>query len=64
MLTWLTQFFTWWNGQTLNTRLHTWRFGEVVGNDEFGNTYYRTKGGNQFSTGQVTRLLCYDRLAV
>ena len=42
---WITQFFTWWNGQTLNTRFHTWRNGEVVGHDEFGNTYYRTRGG-------------------
>ena len=45
MLKWLTQFFTWWNGQTLNTRFHTWRNGEFVGHDEFGNSYYRTKGG-------------------
>jgi NADH:ubiquinone oxidoreductase subunit len=42
---WLLQIFTWWNGQTLNTRFHTWRHGEVVGTDEFGNTYYRTRGG-------------------
>jgi NADH:ubiquinone oxidoreductase subunit len=40
-----TQFFTWWNGQTLNTRFHTWRHGERVGEDEFGNVYYRSKGG-------------------
>jgi NADH:ubiquinone oxidoreductase subunit len=39
------QFFTWWNGQTLGTRIHTWRNGEKVGTDEFGNTYYRTRGG-------------------
>ena len=45
MLAWLTQIFTWWNGQTLNTRFHTWRHGEQVGTDEFGNIYYRTKGG-------------------
>jgi NADH:ubiquinone oxidoreductase subunit len=45
MLRWLTQFFTWWNSQTLNTRFHTWRHGELVGHDEFGNAYYRTKGG-------------------
>jgi NADH:ubiquinone oxidoreductase subunit len=25
--------------------LWTWRFGEKVGQDEQGNTYYRTKGG-------------------
>lgn len=43
--TWLLQFFTWWNGQTLNTRFHTWRHGELVGHDEFGNAYYRTRGG-------------------
>ena len=45
MRTFLTQFFTWWNGQTLGTRLHTWRFGEIVGQDEFGNSYYRAAGG-------------------
>jgi NADH:ubiquinone oxidoreductase subunit len=37
----LLQFFTWWNGQTLGTRFWTWRKGEFVGDDEFGNRYYR-----------------------
>lgn len=41
----LLQIFTWWNGQTLGTRLHTWRKGERVGADEAGNVYYRTRGG-------------------
>ena len=41
----LIQFFTWWNGQTWGTAFHTWRHGEKVGTDEFGNTYYRTRGG-------------------
>jgi NADH:ubiquinone oxidoreductase subunit len=41
----LLQFFTWWNGQTLNTRFYTWRYGELVGTDEFGNCYYQTAGG-------------------
>lgn len=41
----LLQFFTWWSGQTLNTRFHTWRNGEKVGEDQFGNIYYRTIGG-------------------
>ncbi|HEV2565809.1 MAG TPA: NADH:ubiquinone oxidoreductase subunit NDUFA12 [Microvirga sp.] len=36
-----TQFFTWWNGQTLGTRFFTWRKGQFVGEDEFGNRYYR-----------------------
>ena len=35
--------FTWWNGQTLNTRFFTWRKGEKVGEDEQGNIYYRNK---------------------
>ena len=39
----LKQLFTWWNGQTLNTRYFTWRKGEYVGSDEFGNKYYRAK---------------------
>ena len=39
---WLPLLFTWWNGQTLNTMLHTWLHGVPVGKDEFGNTYYRT----------------------
>ncbi|MCS0501794.1 NADH:ubiquinone oxidoreductase subunit NDUFA12 [Ancylobacter mangrovi] len=41
----LTEMFTWWNGQTMGTRFHTWRYGELVGEDEFGNRYYRAKGG-------------------
>jgi NADH:ubiquinone oxidoreductase subunit len=45
MKTFLLQLFTWWNGQTLTTRFFTWRRGERVGSDEFGNVYYRTRGG-------------------
>ena len=37
--------FTWWNSATLSTRLQTSFGGEYVGEDEFGNRYYRTKGG-------------------
>jgi NADH:ubiquinone oxidoreductase subunit len=45
MKTFLLRFFTWWNGQTFGTQLWTWRFGALVGQDEFGNRYYRAKGG-------------------
>ena len=38
------RFFTWWNGATLNTLVYTRRFGEFVGEDEFGNRYYRKPG--------------------
>ena len=44
MKAFLAQFFTWWNGQTLGTRFHTWRKGTRVGEDEFGNVYY--EGGD------------------
>jgi NADH:ubiquinone oxidoreductase subunit len=37
----LLQIFTWWNGQTAGTRLWTWWSGDLVGEDEFGNLYYR-----------------------
>jgi NADH:ubiquinone oxidoreductase subunit len=43
----LLQFFTWWNGATLGTRLWTWRKGEPVGEDEAGNRYYRERGGQR-----------------
>ncbi len=39
------RFFTWWNGQTFGTQFWTWCYGEPVGQDEFGNRYYRTRGG-------------------
>src|ERR1700740_341307 len=37
--------FTWWNSQTFGTQLWTALYGELVGADEAGNRYYRTKGG-------------------
>jgi NADH:ubiquinone oxidoreductase subunit len=40
----LLKFFTWWNGQTFGTQFWTWRYGEFVGDDEFGNRYYRQRG--------------------
>src|SRR5258708_37175916 len=41
----LLKIFTWGNGETFGTQLWTWRFGGLVGQDEQGNRYYRTKGG-------------------
>ena len=41
----LQRMFTWWNGQTFGTQVWTWLYGEFVGEDEFGNRYYRTKDG-------------------
>ena len=36
---------TWWNGQTLNTQLFTWRNGVKVGEDAEGNVFYQSKNG-------------------
>ena len=41
----LLRLFTWWNRATLSTGFYTLRHGERVGEDEFGNVYYRTRGG-------------------
>jgi NADH:ubiquinone oxidoreductase subunit len=43
--TFFVRTFTWWNGQTFGTQWWTWLYGEFVGEDEFGNRYYRTAGG-------------------
>jgi NADH:ubiquinone oxidoreductase subunit len=51
------QFFTWWNGQTLGTRFHTWRFGTKVGQDEAGNTYYT---GGKDSEGRTRRWVIFN----
>ncbi|MEX0337780.1 MAG: NADH:ubiquinone oxidoreductase subunit NDUFA12 [Arenibacterium sp.] len=32
---------TWWNGQTLNTQIFTWRKGVKVGEDSQGNRFYK-----------------------
>jgi len=43
----LTEIFTWWNGQTVGTRLFTARHGELVGEDEDGNRFYQTADGRK-----------------
>lgn len=60
MKNFLLQFFTWWNGQTLGTRFHTWRHGTEVGRDEFGNIYYQ---GGTDSEGRTRRWVIYANLA-
>ena len=37
------EIFTWWSGQTLGTRLHTFLHGRLVGSDLDGNKYYINK---------------------
>ena len=64
MKAFLTRFFTWWNGETFGTQLWTWLHGEFVGEDEFGNRYYRTKGGKIDPTlGFQRRWVIYNGVA-
>lgn len=37
------KIFTWWDGATIGTMLHTARKGEKVGSDAQGNRYYRSR---------------------
>jgi NADH:ubiquinone oxidoreductase subunit len=39
------EIFSWWGGNTWGTRLFTWRKGQLVGEDEFGNRYYVQRSG-------------------
>ena len=48
MLTFLKKIFTWWNSDTLGTRIKTILFGKFVGNDELGNKYYQSKKGKRW----------------
>ena len=58
------RFFTWWNGQTFGTQLWTRLYGEYVGEDEFGNRYYRAKGGKiDPAFGFERRWVIYNGLA-
>jgi len=39
--------FTWWDGQTWNTQLYTWRKGTFVDKDSQGNKFYQTRDGKR-----------------
>ena len=43
MLTFFKKIFTWWNQETLGTKIFTVLFGKFVGEDKFGNKYYENK---------------------
>ena len=48
MLTLFKQIFTWWNHQTLGTRIYTLLYGKYKGSDSFGNKYYQNKKGKRW----------------
>lgn len=43
----LSEIFTWWNSQTMGTRLYTARKGQPVGEDDQGNKFYQTADGKR-----------------
>lgn len=43
----LIEIFAWWRGNTWGTRLWRRLYGEKVGTDESGNTYYRGRDGRR-----------------
>ena len=64
MKTFLLRLFTWWNSQTFGTQLWTWLYGEFVGEDEFGNRYYRSRNGKVDPTlGFDRRWVIYNGIA-
>ena len=48
MLTLIKEIFTWWNRQTLGTRIYTLFFGKLIGSDSSGNKYYQSKKGKRW----------------
>jgi NADH:ubiquinone oxidoreductase subunit len=54
------QIFTWWHKQTIGTFLKTLFYGKLVGTDEFGNKYYKSKNDERwviyFSTIEATKI--------
>ena len=48
MLTIFKEIFTWWNQQTLGTRIHTLIYGQLVGKDKKGNKYYKDKNNRRW----------------
>ncbi len=48
MLTIFKEIFTWWNRQTLGTRITTMLSGKLVGEDHLGNKYYQNKKGKRW----------------
>lgn len=58
------QAFTWWHGTTWGTQWTTFLRGEAVGTDEFGNAYFRTKGGRKDpALGVERRWVIYRNVA-
>jgi YVTN family beta-propeller protein len=53
MKAFLLRFFTWWNGQTFGTQLWTSLYGELVGEDDFGNRYFQERKVGSSADGKL-----------
>ena len=58
--TFLIRFLTWWNDQTFGTQVWTSLYGEFVGEDEYGNRYYRAKTKKDPALGYERRWVIYN----
>ena len=47
MISKISNFFIWWNGQTIGTKIYTKFFGNFVGTDEYGNNYFQSSNGTK-----------------
>jgi NADH:ubiquinone oxidoreductase subunit len=54
----LSKIFTWWDGATIGTALHSALNGEEVGEDAQGNRYFRAK--KRDATGRERRWVIYQ----
>ena len=41
------EIFTWWNNQTIGTRIWSFFNGYTIGSDKFGNKYFTNKSGSK-----------------
>lgn len=53
----LKSIFTWWDGATIGTALHSWRTGKRVGTDSLGNVYFESK---KATGGRKRRWVIYE----
>jgi NADH:ubiquinone oxidoreductase subunit len=63
MLWLLSKIFTWWNGASAGAAFTIWKSGERVGEDEFGNVYYRERSGGSGADGKQRRWVVYNGYA-
>ena len=56
----LTSIFTWWGGATIGASFHIKRRGVLVGQDEYGNSYYEARDMSDAYDGNKRRWVIYN----